>query len=395
MDDRSTQQHRKTLSPRRVTAALVAAALASAAALLVGPASPARADDVATAQARVDSLQALARSTTEQLLAGTRRWEADQARLRRLRLAERTTAQRIARAQAQVTAEQAKVARVPRQLAMSPVPTGLQVLLTEDPDRVVGALQAQQALAVAQGSQAQVVARAQVATNRLRNEQVAAAQLVQSAAALTRASATRLAALQALATRTAHRLDQAQSALTSALQARAVAQERARAARDRAAAARAARALATRSRPYVGGGGALCTGRPTTGQANGNLDPASLCPLWAAPGHRLRADAAAAFDRMSREHARTAGSPLCVTDSYRSYSEQVAVYQRTPELAAVPGSSNHGWGLAVDLCGGVQTFGTPAYRWMKAHAGRFGFGHPSWAEPGGSKPEAWHWEFHG
>jgi LAS superfamily LD-carboxypeptidase LdcB len=127
--------------------------------------------------------------------------------------------------------------------------------------------------------------------------------------------------------------------------------------------------------------------------SNGNLDPAVLCTLWRAPGHRLRTDAARAFNAMSAYHARTRGTPLCVTDSYRSYAAQVDVYQRKPSLAAVPGTSEHGWGLAVDFCGGVQTFGTSAFRWMKANAGRYGFHHPSWAEPSGSRPEAWHWEY--
>jgi LAS superfamily LD-carboxypeptidase LdcB len=98
---------------------------------------------------------------------------------------------------------------------------------------------------------------------------------------------------------------------------------------------------------------------------------------------------------MSQYHAATAGSPLCVTDSYRSYAEQVDVYQRKPGLAAVPGTSNHGWGQAVDFCGGIQTAGSAAYRWMEANAGRFGWVHPEWARPAGSKPEAWHWEFQG
>ena len=92
---------------------------------------------------------------------------------------------------------------------------------------------------------------------------------------------------------------------------------------------------------------------------------------------------------MTRDH------PLCLTDSYRSYGAQVDVYGRKPHLAAVPGTSNHGLGLAVDLCGGVQTFGTAAYRWMKANAPAYGWVHPSWAEPGGSRPEPWHWEFVG
>jgi LAS superfamily LD-carboxypeptidase LdcB len=96
---------------------------------------------------------------------------------------------------------------------------------------------------------------------------------------------------------------------------------------------------------------------------------------------------------MSKYHAKSVGGPVCVTDSYRSYAAQVDVYHRKPGLAAVPGTSEHGWGLAVDLCGGVQTYGTPAFNWMKANAPRFGFHHPAWAEPSGSRPEAWHWEF--
>jgi LAS superfamily LD-carboxypeptidase LdcB len=84
-----------------------------------------------------------------------------------------------------------------------------------------------------------------------------------------------------------------------------------------------------------------------------------------------------------------------VTDSYRSYSEQVAVYHRKPGLAAVPGTSEHGWGKAVDFCGGIESTGTPEHAWMQANAGRFGWYHPDWAEPSGSRPEAWHWEFGG
>jgi D-alanyl-D-alanine carboxypeptidase len=63
-------------------------------------------------------------------------------------------------------------------------------------------------------------------------------------------------------------------------------------------------------------------------------------------------------------------------------------------FAAVPGTSVHGWGRAVDFQdpGGKMTFDSPGYRWLKANAWRFGFVHPAWAEPGGSSPEPWHWE---
>ena len=80
-------------------------------------------------------------------------------------------------------------------------------------------------------------------------------------------------------------------------------------------------------------------------------------------------------------------------DTYRSYAAQVDVKARKPVLAAKPGTSNHGLGLATDLCGGIENFGTAQHQWMKAHAPLFGFYHPAWAQAGGSKPEPWHWEF--
>jgi len=62
-------------------------------------------------------------------------------------------------------------------------------------------------------------------------------------------------------------------------------------------------------------------------------------------------------------------------------------------LCATPGTSNHGSGVAVDFGGGIETFGTKQYRWMAANAPGLSWTHPSWAESGGSKPEAWHWEY--
>ena len=98
---------------------------------------------------------------------------------------------------------------------------------------------------------------------------------------------------------------------------------------------------------------------------------------------------------MSRAYGEQTGEPLCVTDSYRSLPEQVAVAAAKPGLAAVPGTSNHGWGVAVDLCGGVQSFGTPAHTWVVTHSMAYGWYLPGWAQAGGSKPEPWHLEYAG
>jgi cell wall-associated NlpC family hydrolase len=130
------------------------------------------------------------------------------------------------------------------------------------------------------------------------------------------------------------------------------------------------------------------------GYPNGLIPPSALCPLGAA-GHALRCDAAAAYRAMSAAFAGAFGPALCITDSYRSYASQVTLYGQKPALAAVPGTSNHGWGLAVDLCGGVESYGTAQYAWMVANAGRFGFIHPTWADPGNGREEPWHWEYAG
>ncbi|RZS90336.1 D-alanyl-D-alanine carboxypeptidase-like protein [Motilibacter rhizosphaerae] len=152
--------------------------------------------------------------------------------------------------------------------------------------------------------------------------------------------------------------------------------------------------------------GALATGIPSSGAAgcdgsdaaaypNGQIPLSALCPLWGAPGQVLRSDAAAAFDELSKAYAAHFGTPICVTDSYRSLAVQQDLILRKPTLAAIPGTSNHGWGLAVDLCDGVQDFGTPQHVWLDQNAFRFGWFHPAWAEPSGSRPEPWHWEYGG
>jgi cell wall-associated NlpC family hydrolase len=128
------------------------------------------------------------------------------------------------------------------------------------------------------------------------------------------------------------------------------------------------------------------------GYSNGQIPVEALCALGVGR-HALRCDAAASYARMSTAFESAFGSPLCITDSYRSYAGQVSAFQRKPGLAAFPGTSNHGWALAVDLCAGINVAGTPQWTWMTANAGRFGFVQPEWARPGNEKPEPWHWEF--
>jgi peptidoglycan DL-endopeptidase CwlO len=130
------------------------------------------------------------------------------------------------------------------------------------------------------------------------------------------------------------------------------------------------------------------------GFPNGFIPLTALCGIGL-PGHALRCDAASSFQAMSAAFGSSFGRPLCVTDSYRTFDSQVRLYGLKPALAAIPGTSNHGWGLAVDLCGGAEAFGTPEYAWLVHYGPSFGWSNPPWAQPGRGREEPWHWEFVG
>jgi len=128
------------------------------------------------------------------------------------------------------------------------------------------------------------------------------------------------------------------------------------------------------------------------GGSNGRLATDDLCPLWE-PDHLLRADAAVTLARLNVEYQNVFGETLCLTDSYRSYSAQERLRATKPGLAAPAGTSEHGWGLAVDLCGGVERNGQ-RHQWLRDNAPQYGWDNPDWAREGGTGPyEPWHWEF--
>ncbi|WP_456786805.1 D-alanyl-D-alanine carboxypeptidase family protein [Cellulomonas sp. P5_C5] len=131
------------------------------------------------------------------------------------------------------------------------------------------------------------------------------------------------------------------------------------------------------------------------GYANGKIPDSALCGVSFDASVRLRCDAAEQLDVLNSAYRAQFGSDLVVNDSYRSYAGQVACKRTKGYLCATPGTSNHGSGIAVDLGGGIDSFGTKQHRWMASHAPDLSWIHPSWAEWGGSKPEAWHWEYSG
>ena len=118
---------------------------------------------------------------------------------------------------------------------------------------------------------------------------------------------------------------------------------------------------------------------------NGRIPASALTPIGIG-SHRLFAPAAQAFKQM-RAAAAAQGIQIGVTDSYRDYATQVDLVRRKGlysqgGLAATPGTSQHGWGMAVDV--DTNSRGT---QWLRQNASRFGFS---------TIPrEPWHWQYAG
>jgi D-alanyl-D-alanine carboxypeptidase len=125
---------------------------------------------------------------------------------------------------------------------------------------------------------------------------------------------------------------------------------------------------------------------------SGAVPKAELAPIPWSPTNLVRADVLDGLIALDAAYSKVFGEHLTINSSYRTYDEQKALYDPSSPIAAPPGCSNHGLGLAVDLGGGVETFGTEQYSWLKTNAKAHGWVHPAFAEPDGRVPEPWHWE---
>ncbi|WP_028048015.1 D-alanyl-D-alanine carboxypeptidase family protein [Cellulomonas sp. URHE0023] len=100
---------------------------------------------------------------------------------------------------------------------------------------------------------------------------------------------------------------------------------------------------------------------------------------------KLWAPAAQKLEQLMSAAAKD-GVQIGITDSYRSYDAQVDVAERKGlysqgGLAAKPGTSEHGWGMAADL-----KLDAAGQSWMRAHGGEYGFVE-------NTPRESWHWAF--
>lgn len=146
---------------------------------------------------------------------------------------------------------------------------------------------------------------------------------------------------------------------------------------------------------------------------NGRMPRAMLSPIptwmnssWSGtPGYTprttryLRTNAAKSLLAMNAAYKKRFGTNLKLDLGYRSYAEQRYWSNKLGyPRAARPGTSNHGWGLAIDLWENKRSpyrFGQPSYNWLISNGSKFGFTQPSFMRQRGSNPEYWHLNYTG
>lgn len=144
-------------------------------------------------------------------------------------------------------------------------------------------------------------------------------------------------------------------------------------------------------------------------------------PLPWATHQLLRADACRSLVEVNRRYRIEFGENIVVTDAYRRYEVQERIFREryvrgVPQgtgdsrwwdgawwyrrqgtaSAGVPGTSNHGWAVAVDLGGGINIEAHPRHAWMRREAAELGWVHPSWAHDNNASngsEEPWHFEY--
>lgn len=159
------------------------------------------------------------------------------------------------------------------------------------------------------------------------------------------------------------------------------------------------------------------------GYQNGNMDPDRLLKVGTCV---LERDAAYTYSLM-KEAAEKDGISLRTDGCYRTLRKQEAAYEKrcpvleipvyadngvsgakfqtgtkrarvcSGPLTAVPGTSNHGWGRAIDFRDRYDVLNCydKEFHWLRNNAHRFGWVHPAWAHCGQDTQEPWHWEYAG
>lgn len=148
---------------------------------------------------------------------------------------------------------------------------------------------------------------------------------------------------------------------------------------------------------------------------NGQATPAQLAKTKT--GHTLAGTAAKSYDRLNTAFTKQFGYALKLTQGYRPRTEQEKIFLQRYEkratgsgpygdvrwysgaryvrvrgaAAAIPGTSNHGLGVAIDINTGIGfgSFTSAQYKWLAKNGPAYGWTNVE----GRAVNEPWHWVY--
>ena len=133
-------------------------------------------------------------------------------------------------------------------------------------------------------------------------------------------------------------------------------------------------------------------------QKNGKVAQKMLVAIgWDKEKTLIAAPALKDLNRLNAAFKKKFGRDLDVDLAYRTRETQDAYWvELGPYIAARPGTSNHGWGTAIDTPETYDySFRGKYHKWLKANSEKYNWVHRKILEEGSPYAEAWHFDYMG
>lgn len=133
-------------------------------------------------------------------------------------------------------------------------------------------------------------------------------------------------------------------------------------------------------------------------QKNGKVAQKMLVAIgWDKEKTLIAAPALKDLNRLNAAFKKKFGRNLDVDLAYRTRATQDAYWvELGPYIAARPGTSNHGWGTAIDTPETYDySFRGKYHKWLKANSKKYNWVHRKILEEGSAYAEAWHFDYVG
>ncbi len=140
------------------------------------------------------------------------------------------------------------------------------------------------------------------------------------------------------------------------------------------------------------------TAKQVLAQTNGKVPERMLAAIaWDPEKTLIASPALKDLNRLNAAFKKKFGKNIDIDLAYRTRATQDAYWIKLgPYVAARPGTSNHGWGTAIDMPETYDySFRGKYFKWLKANSKNYNWVHRKILEEGSPYAEAWHFDYVG